>query len=401
MKVRRRRYKSGKIVYQADLGESNGKRVQKSFATRKAAQDHVNKAKSARQKHGERAFALSSVEMADVVLARDKLAKVGATLNEAVDYYLKHAGTVTESITVPELVDRFVRSRENEDCSERYVRQLKVSLLSLARAYPLSAASEITKTEVQKWLRSAGWKPKTRNNYMGDVSAMYGWAKSEGYAAHNPCAGISKVELPDDEIATLKVDDARALLDAARGNAEMMTYIVLAMFCGIRPAEIERLQTAMINVDEKTVIVAGGTAKTGSRRVVDISDNGIAWLKTITLPEPRVCNAKYWAERWRTFRRACGWAVGSDKSKGQSAAFREAAKVPVTRGPWPADVLRHTFASMHYAAFQNESLLKAQMGHWEDTDTLHRHYRALKTKAEAARFWGLWPEDGRSEMEDR
>jgi integrase len=58
---------------------------------------------------------------------------------------------------------------------------------------------------------------------------------------------------------------------------------------------------------------------------------------------------------------------------------------------WPKNVLRHTFASMHYAMHQDESLLKAQMGHWERTSTLHRHYRALKTKAEAAKFWALHP----------
>lgn len=59
--------------------------------------------------------------------------------------------------------------------------------------------------------------------------------------------------------------------------------------------------------------------------------------------------------------------------------------------PWPHNALRHTYASMHYAFHENEARLQAQMGH-ESAAMLHRHYRALKTKAEAARFWALRPE---------
>jgi integrase len=57
---------------------------------------------------------------------------------------------------------------------------------------------------------------------------------------------------------------------------------------------------------------------------------------------------------------------------------------------WPNNALRHTFASMHYAHHQDESKLQAQMGH-ESARMLHQHYRALKSKAEAAAFWGLKP----------
>jgi integrase len=336
-------------------------------------------------------MALSAVEMSEVIVALDKLEAVGASLSEAVDFFLRHAAVVKERVMVPELMRRFVRSREESDRSDRYVRQLKVSLGALARAYPLTDAAELSREEVQAWLRSGGWAAKTRNNYLGDVRAMFAWAMREGLAARSPCECIAKTVLPHEEISTLKVEGARALLDAARGNGEMMTYVVLAMFCGIRPAEIERMDAAALNLDEGTVIVLAETAKTGARRVVDLSANAVAWLRTVELPVGRLCVGR-WSERWRAFRRGCGWQVGADDAGERSLAFRRAAvAVPITRGAWPADVLRHTFASMHYAQHQDESLLKAQMGHWERADTLHRHYRALTTRAEAAAFWALRP----------
>jgi integrase len=323
VKVRARKYASGKIVYQADLGSVDGKRVQISFGTLKEAEERVAKAKKARAKHGERAFALTAVEMSEVIVARDRLESVGASLSEAVEFYLKHAAVVKERVSVPELVRRFVRSREEAGKSERYVRQLRVSLEALGRAFALTAAADLTREEVQAWLRSGSWAAKTRNNYMGDVRALFSWAMREGLAARSPCEGLAKTVLPDAEISVLKVDGARALLEAGQGNGEMMTYVVLAMFCGIRPAEIERMDAGAIHLGEGTVIVRGGTAKTGARRVVDLSVNAVAWLRTVTMPVGRLCPGR-WAERWRAFRRGCGWQVGADDAGERSKAFKRA-----------------------------------------------------------------------------
>ena len=175
-----------------------------------------------------------------------------------------------------------------------------------------------------------------------------------------------------------------------------MTYVVLTLFCGIRPEEVQVLPGSKINLAEGTAVVMGVTAKTRKRRVVDLTANAVAWLETVTLPEGAICGAD-WEKRWRFFRRSLGWACGDDaRGKGHRTQRWQSmvARVPVTRGEWPKDVLRHTFASMHYAQHQNEHLLKAQMGHWEKAETLMRHYRAVMTRTEAARFWSLRPPEG-------
>lgn len=55
------------------------------------------------------------------------------------------------------------------------------------------------------------------------------------------------------------------------------------------------------------------------------------------------------------------------------------------------NALRHTFASMHLAMWSDEAKLQTLMGH-ESGPMLHRHYKALKTKKEAERFWSLVPD---------
>jgi integrase len=164
----------------------------------------------------------------------------------------------------------------------------------------------------------------------------------------------------------------------------MMGFVVLGMFGGLRPAEIARLDWSAVDLDAGTVIVAGSQAKTSRRRVVDLCANAVAWIKAsaVTCNGP-ICG-KWWDARWRLFRHALGYAVGTGEKR-----VKRAEVLPV-HGLWPQNALRHTFASMHYAHHQNEAALQVQMGH-ESAVMLHRHYRAIKTRAEAAKFWELKP----------
>jgi integrase len=58
---------------------------------------------------------------------------------------------------------------------------------------------------------------------------------------------------------------------------------------------------------------------------------------------------------------------------------------------WPPDVLRHTFATYHVAAFNDPGKTSLLLGHEGNPSLLHRHYRGLATQAEAIKFWNLRP----------
>jgi hypothetical protein len=58
---------------------------------------------------------------------------------------------------------------------------------------------------------------------------------------------------------------------------------------------------------------------------------------------------------------------------------------------WPQDVLRHTFASMHSAAFKNDGDTSQQLGHGGSLKVFQRHYRGRVEEPQAKAFWELYP----------
>jgi len=365
------------------MGMVDGRRVQRNYKTQKAANKALKAAEEAQARHGSMASELTGAVMAEIVLARNRLKEAGWTLAEAVEFALKHGGHMTERLTVPELVKRYTDTKD--DCSARYRRQLKVSLGWLSLHLPTRKAHEVVRSDIESWLKAHTWSAKTRNNYVGDVRACFAWAVAKGYARINPAEGIVKARLGDEEIGTLTVPLCGVLLRGALQRPEMMGFIVLGMFGGLRPAEIQRLDWSAVNFAERMVVVAGSQAKTRRRRVVDLTENAVAWLRAAgcdTL-KGKICG-EWWDARWRMFRRSLGWAVGT----GEKGIVEE--KVKPVHGEWPHNALRHTYASMHYAMHQDEAKLQAQMGH-ESAAMLHRHYRALKTAAEAREFWAAVP----------
>lgn len=366
MKIRPRRNREGVITsYQADFGVVDGRRVQESFKTAGLAEAALRDARASQKRHGVAGALVSPQEMAEFLHLKEKVSGLGVSFLQVVAFYQQHGDVVKERVLVPDLVQRYLDAKWEEEKSERYRQQLKVSLGGLSKCLALRAASEVTREEVEGWVRGNGWQPKTRNNYLGDARALFKWAVREKYVARNPCEGIAKARQFEKEIVTLSVTQCAALLKAALKDRRFLGYVALGMFGGIRRAELERMSWEAVDLKGGTVIVAGASAKTRRRRVVDLSENARRWLALVADRKGAICVVNF-GDRWLEFRKRYG--------------FPE----------WPPNALRHTFASMHYAFHQNEALLQAQMGH-ENAAMLHRHYRALKTRAEAGKFWKLRP----------
>jgi len=371
VKIRSRKYASGETAWQLDLGSVAGRRVQRSFATRAAALEALRDAKEARRVSGEGAIALTAAEAAEARRCMVAVAGVGATLGEAVEYFLNHGGRVTlrGAVPVEVMVEAFIDARWAGGCSVRYRHHLRTFLRSLARFYAGRAVDTLTRADLELWLGSQGWAGKTRNNALGDARALFAWGKVEGYLRGDPCSGVAVSRVTRAEVGTLTFEQCARLLLEAVEKPKFCGYVVLGLFGGIRPAEIKRLQWSAVDLEAGTVIVAAELAKTRARRVVDLSVNARAWLRACygeRLPVGKICNTRFdddWVE-WR--------------------------KKVISIQDWPGNAMRHTFASMHYAEHQDEAALQVQMGH-ESAVLIHRAYRAIKTRAEAARFWRLVP----------
>ena len=59
---------------------------------------------------------------------------------------------------------------------------------------------------------------------------------------------------------------------------DLLAYVVLALFTGIRVAELRRLTWDKVKLGEGVIIIDGSVAKTKSRRIVDLNETARAWL---------------------------------------------------------------------------------------------------------------------------
>jgi integrase len=395
MKIRKRRNPSGELVWVLDLGRGKGQR--KTYPSKTKAEIAMAQEQRRQEKHGEMLADIMPSEMAEIVAARARLAAIGATISEAAEFYLGHGKRLQEPLLLSDLADRFRASRKRMDLSGKYVNQLKVSLDSLGTLFPATLAHDLTSKDIARWINAGTWAPKTRNNYLGDVSAMFEWAllPTQGHARVNPCAGVERErKKARGTVSTCTLEQARQMLEAAAAqkNWRVLAYCTLGLFGGLRPEEAayDGLHWSHIDLREKHVSLTEEVVKTGGRRVVDLSDNAVAWLRLIPEQDQSapVVPTKSWLETWRKFRHGLGWKVATEKG----IRVRGYPVVAPVHGHWPKDVLRHTFASMHYAYHQNEAALQVQMGH-RSAKMIHEHYRAVKTRQEAAEFWKLEPEN--------
>ena len=182
--------------------------------------------------------------------------------------------------------------------------------------------AEITSGDVDHWIQSLNVGPQTQNNFRAVLSAMWTFAVRRGYAATNVIQLVDKTSVVRDHIPTFSVEQLTRLLAAA--PPDYLPVLVIGAFAGLRPEEINKLQWEDLDFHERTIRVNASAAKTRKKRFAEISDNLAGWLKPYA---------------GRT-----GPVAPPNLQKLRRATMK-AAKIE----KWPPDVLRHSFASAHYA----------------------------------------------------
>lgn len=392
VKVRRRKYESGKYGWQLDLGVINGRRVQISMPSQEAAKAELVRRRAELKRGGEQAYTITDEERLRYVAAREKLEAAGGTLEAAVEFWLAHAKPAKGRVKLSQLVQLCLADKAEHGARPRYLSQLKCAAKSFTEAgHGERMADEITSEDVLAWLRANQWAAKTWNVYRGDVRTIFQWAVQEGYLTMNVVEQVKPKQLEDGEIHFLAVDQAERLLKRAAAQRpgavrrdssgvwipyephdldfrDCLAFVVLGLFCGLRP-ERELGEMTWDDVRDDVVIVQGQRAKTRARRVVDLPKNARAWLQLCPCKEGDILPANF-RRKWSLLRKEAGLLKD-----------------------WPHDGLRHTFATMWLAHFGDEKRLQLLMGH-ESAELIYKHYRGMTTPTEAARFWQLQPSIG-------
>lgn len=373
-----------------DAGLLDGRRVRRSFPTRQEAADEKARLEAELRRGGDRLAGIDEETRRRWLALEERCAAADGTLEEAVELWIStRPEPGGAAVTVAGLLERWTEE-VRETRSARHVMQVAYQwrdfAAELEAARPGAGLREITGAHVSRHLERAGWSAATRRSRLAGISAVLGWAARRGFIPANPADGVNRPEVRmHDEIRFLTIPEARALLGAADaaasadpGERDCLIYLVLAMFLGVRRREIESANAGDLVMEEAEFIVPLGKAsarkihgrRSRRRRTVEMEPVALAWLARAGVadlsPALPVVGPNF-RKRW------------------------EAIRFGVLR-PWPGNVLRHSYATYHYAMWRDEGRLQANMGH-DSSEVLHEHYRGLARKADAEAFWGLFPPD--------
>ena len=224
--------------------------------------------------------------------------------------------------------------------------------------------------QIDEWLRSLAAKetgkrlsPVTRNNFRRVLIVAFNFAKENGYCVGNPAERTAKAKVIETAVGILTVDQTARLLESA--PAELVPYVAIGAFAGLRRAELERLDWKEVDLESGLIEVTASKAKSARRRFVKIQPNLAKWLQPCTQLSGNVTSPDY---------------------RELLDTAREAAAIT----QWPQNALRHSFASYHLARFNDAAALALELGH-TNSNLVFQHYRQLVKPKQAERYWKIAP----------
>ena len=340
---------------------ARGVRYRASYATEEEAKLAAAELAGKQEEVGTAALALSPAELADAVEAV-ALLDGRATLSQVVKDWLGLHGEGGKT-SVKEAVAMLIDAKRAAGRRPATLQDLAFRTRPFVAAFGSSAISSISTNMVEKWLGELKVGVVSRENYRRVLGGVFAFAVKRGLCYHNPVTAIERASIDESLPRFLSVEEVTAILRAAEGK-KILPYFAVGFFAGLRPLnELRGLRWDDVDFDEGIIRVRPATAKRRRSRLVAISDNLRAWLA----PYSGQGRGVYWRQA-------------------QFEAVVKAAGVE-----WSPDVMRHTFATYHLAAFGDAAKTALQLGHSGGVTMLFNHYRGLARQADAQQFWAIRP----------
>jgi integrase len=303
------------------------------------------------------------------------------TLNECVNFYLSRHPAGLPRKTVREVLDEMLAVKTNAGVSEPYAKELRLRLGQFADCFAVPI-STVSSKQIQDWLTNRGVAGRTQNNYRCLISTLFKFAIQRGYLPrdHDELSGVEKARNSGGEIEVFTPDELRKLFNACltpvqeyrkwRDRETMVPYLAIAAFCGLRSAEIARLDWSEVHLTgpEHFIEVKAAKAKTASRRTVPIPDNCALWLAPFISQSGPVCPF-----------------VRPDKQCFQYLG-------PAAQVAWKHNALRHSFISYRLAIIKNVHQVSLEAGN--SPQMVFAHYRQLVTETQSTEWFGIVPPKG-------
>ena len=329
--------------------------------------------------------------------AVEALKPYGMTLREGLALILPQLKARNRSCTVKELTAEILRVKRADGASARYIGDLDSRLGHFTESFDERTVASVSNVEVDGWLRSLPVSATTRNNYRRVLIVAFNFAEKNGYCVSNPAEKCEKAKEIGKPPGILTPTQLALLLE--NSPDELVPFVAIGAFTGLRTAELERLDWSEIDLQtpsaEKAaqgnaalkkeygfITVSASKAKSARRRFVKIHENLAEWLQPLAKAQGRVAPVNL-----RRIMDAACRAVGFG-TPGTETDDEKEAGVKLTK--WPANALRHSYASYHLAHFKDAAALALEMGH-TDSNLVFQHYRELVKPKDGETYWSIRP----------
>ena len=366
-------------VYEVDGGKrlDGNKKYRKWFKTLEDAKQHAEQLKIKLKNEGLSSFKLTREQLIDAEKGL-RILDGNSSITQACEFYAKFHRKKRPGLTFNSLIDEFMEDKERQSAlgergaSNSTLQDYKYRLGSLCDRYGDTLVISFRQDEYLDWLRVRG----DIRGMMRTTKALLTFAVDQDYIPDNPLkAKIPKAKI--DKPTVLQDNQWRSLILTALSSQDhknsekgqpidLLANVVLGLWCGLRPeAELLRLDWSDVNIDEGFVNVHDDW-KVAIGRHVTIPECAKPLLRLCINQKGPVVNQTNLRRRWDWLRRS-------------AEVFDN----------WDNDIMRHTFASMHYGFYGDKQKIINELGHCNSSMLRHYVNHGAKMKKRAKEFFSF------------
>lgn len=276
------------------------------------------------------------------------------------------ASSSKQSLSLADAISLFLSSKERSGFDTRYVKTLR----QILNRFRKEACCQTVKDAVfsfEPWMHRQHWQNTSLASNLGRMSSFFRFSMNRGWIDKNPADTFEKPRIHRKTPQILTCQQAEKVLRWTANNwPELLGYLTLALFSGVRPEELEKLSWGAVDLRALHIVVSAEASKVSRRRIAPIPPNAAKWLRL-------------------------GKSKGAYLPVSQSSRKRLVKELRAQLGfaVWPQDILRHSAASYMLARIHDPGKVSLWLGN--SPKILMTHYAELVQQREAKSFWKITP----------
>ena len=263
--------RNGKVSYYAFIGyDQYQKPVKKSLGQDKDTAYQTLREINRRIGEGNLSEGANLFEVAsdlEIRAAQKKLEAHNATIQQAVDFFLKHSNPSAGRIRLHDAVEIFLDQLRVANRTPKYIERYEREILSdFKKALGNPLLIEISQRDADKFIvvHKKNLNSNSKSDLISKLTTFFNTLANLRYVHRdlNPFAEIKKPQVGrneytlEDEPRFVSVSDAKQFLEMCitKRKYQILAINAAVMFCGLRKGEISRLNWSSIDLDQKLIL---------------------------------------------------------------------------------------------------------------------------------------------------